>query len=640
MLKAANSLAYYLETIGQSISKYLDWTKYKESRNKTTRLIRESKRSYYSEVINANKKDSGKLWKTLKSIISCSKKSRNISSLETSAGLSFEPREIAQGFSDYFRTAIAKIRENLLPSVVTPTQSQKALSVFRLSGVTEDFVHSELLKIKSSKSTGLKEIPARLLKDGAPALSKPLTTLINRSLAEGSIPSDWKHAVVTPVYKSGPVSDAANYRPISTLPVFSKILERAVHSMVYSYLQENHLLSNYQSGFRSLHSTSTCLTDVSNRLLQGVDRGQMSGMVFLDLSKAFDTIDHALMLTKLKDLGFSDAAVNWFRAYLSNRTQSVCVNGVVSDPQPIAFGVPQGSLLGPLLFIAYINDLPSVVNNCEIQLYADDTLLFYSSNSISDIEHHLTEDLGSIVSWLESNFLFLNYSKTKIMLVGTHQRLSRVNSFTVHARNNILGRVYQFKYLGVMLDPTLSWNDHIDYISSKISSRLGMLRKARRVVPREACITLYESMVLPLFDYCSAVWGGCGQTNRSYLDRLQRRAVSIIESRTVQQSEVRNTLRWPSLEARRNYQISLLVFKCLHGLAPVYLLNQFSFSRDFHTYNTRHKDQIRLPLAKTSKFQSSFLYNGAKVWNTLPAYLRSITSLPNFKTKLKQYLCK
>ena len=232
---------------------------------------------------------------------------------------------------------------------------------------------------------------------------------------------------------------------------------------------------------------------------------------------------------------------------------------VVSDPQPIAFGVPQGSLLGPLLFIAYINDLPSVVKNCEIQLYADDTLLFYSSNSISDIEHHLTEDLGSIVSWLESNFLFLNYSKTKIMLVGTHQRLSRVNSFTVHARNNILGRVYQFKYLGVMLDSTLSWNDHIDYISSKISSRLGMLRKARRVVPREACITLYVSMVLPLFDYCSAVWGGCGQTNRSYLDRLQRRAVSIIESRIVQQSEVRNTLRWPSLEARRNYQISLLV---------------------------------------------------------------------------------
>ena len=595
--------------------------------------------TYYSEVINANKKDSSKLWKTLKSVISSSKKTSNIGSLETASGLKHEPRDIAQGFADYFHTAITKIRQNMQSFVSTPARSPKPSSVFRLSRVEEDFVCNELRKIKTSKSTGLDNIPARLLKDGAAPLAKPLTTLINRSLAEGAIPSDWKHASVTPIHKAGSTTDAANYRPISTLPVFAKILERAVHTMVYSYLQENRLLSIYQSGYRSLHSTSTCLTDVTNKLLQNMDKGQLTGMVFLDLSKAFDTLDHGIMLDKLQSLGFSDSAVTWFMAYLTNRTQSVYVNSIVSDPQSIQFGVPQGSILGPLLFITYINDLPSVVQNCDIQLYADDTLLFFSSNSIAEIESCLSVDLSSIISWLDSNLLFLNYSQTKIMLVGTHQRLARVTSFCVTACNKTFSRVYQFKYLGVMLDPSLSWNDHIDHISSKISSRLGMLRKARKVIPREACITLYDSMILPLFDYCSAVWDGCGKTNRDYLDKLQRRAVSIIEGRKVEQHEISRTLSWPSLESRRKYQICLQIFKCLNGLAPAYLLHDFNYSRDFHAYNTRNKDLLRLPLAKTSKYQSSFRFNGAKAWNTLPPNLRKETSLPKFKKALKLHLC-
>ena len=201
-------------------------------------------------------------------------------------------------------------------------------------------------------------------------LAKPLTLLINRSLAEGTVPSDWKHATVTPVYKSGPKTDPANYRPISVLPVFVKILERAVHNMVYSYLQENKLLSVYQSGFRPLHSISTCLIDVTNKLLHNMDKGLLTGSVFIDLSKSFDTLDHELMLKKLVLLGFSDSTVIWFKAYLTNRVQSIITSGEVSDPKPIHFGVPQGSILGPLLFIIYINDLPFMVQNCSIELYA------------------------------------------------------------------------------------------------------------------------------------------------------------------------------------------------------------------------------------------------------------------------------
>jgi hypothetical protein len=590
-------------------------------------------------VINENKKDSTKLWKTLKTVISNAKKSSSVGYLETAVGLACKPQEIVQGFAQYFYEAVTNIRQNL-QSLTSPVVCSvpKPNSTFRFSTIDETFVYDQLKKMKTSKSTGLTHIPARLLKDGRNALAKPLTVLMNRSLAEGTIPSEWKHAMVTPVYKSGSKTDAANYRPISVLPVFVKILERAVHSMVYHYLQENQLLSIYQSGFRPLHSTGTCLIDTTNKLLHNIDRGLLTGMVFLDLSKASDTLDHVRMREKLFQLGFKDSAVIWFDGYLTNRTQSITINGVVSDPQFIQYGVPQGSILGPLLFIIYINDLPSVIQNCSIQLYADDTLLFFSSNSVTLIESTLSGDLNRIISWLNRNFLFLNHSKTKIMLIGTHQRLAKVDSFNIEAQDTKLDRVYKFKYLGVMFDSCLSWNDHIDYISAKISSRLGMLRKARKIIPRETCITLYDAMILPLFDYCSAVWDKCGKTNCDFLEKLQRRAASIIEGRRVLQSDVNLTLSWPSLQSRREYQICLQVFKCLHGLAPVYLLHEFNYSREFHAYNTRHKDNLRLPLAKTTKYQNSFRYNGAKIWNRLPLNLRNQTRFSKFKIDVKKYL--
>ena len=289
--------------------------------------------------------------------------------------------------------------------------------------------------------------------------------------------------------------------------VFSKILEPAVHKMVYTYLQQHNLLSIYQSGFHSLHSTSMCLADVTNTLLENIDKGQLTGLVFLDLKKAFDTLDHRVLLNKLTSLGFNKASVQWFNTYLTDRSQSVVVNGSTSEPQPILFGVPQGSLIGPLLFIIYINDLPSVVSHCKIQLYADDTLLYISSSSVTDIE--LSEDLRHIIEWLNNNFLYLYYSKTKIMLSGAHQRLSRINKFLVKAKDTVLSRVYQFKYLGVILDPSLSWNDHVDDIGRNVSMRLGMLRRARKVIPRESCITLYNAMILSIFDYCAVIWDSC-----------------------------------------------------------------------------------------------------------------------------------
>ena len=287
------------------------------------------------------------------------------------------------------------------------------------------------------------------------------TSVVQYTTASG------RHAIVTPVHKSGSKSDTSNYRPISVLPVFAKIQEKAVHEMVYSFLLKHKLLSSYQSGFRPLHSTTTSLIDITNTVLHNIDKGKLTGLAFLDLSKAFDTLDHELLLMKFSDFGLNKSSVNWFKAYLAKRTQSVNINGVQSDTEPILYGVPQGSVLGPLLFIMYINDLPTVTKYCKVHLYADDTLLFFESSSVQTIEAALSEDLGHVVGWLNQNYLMLNHSKTKVMLMGTHQKLSSVQSFTVNVNANDLERVYKFKYLGVILDPCLTWNEHIEHIRNK-----------------------------------------------------------------------------------------------------------------------------------------------------------------------------
>ena len=221
---------------------------------------------------------------------------------------------------------------------------------------------------------------------------------MNRSISEGAIPSAWKQAIITPVLKSGPKSIMFNHRPISILPVFSKIQEKAVHRMVYDYFQTHNILSVHQSGFRPLHSTTTSLTDTTNTVLQNIDKGKLTGLAFLDLTKAFDTLDHDLLLNKLSDYKLlTPTTVHWFRAYLTGRTQRVCINGALSDPEAILYGVPHGSILGHLMFIMYINDLTTAVKHCKVHLYADDALLYFYSSSVQDIETSLSKDLENIV---------------------------------------------------------------------------------------------------------------------------------------------------------------------------------------------------------------------------------------------------
>ncbi|KAI8493251.1 hypothetical protein Bbelb_292550 [Branchiostoma belcheri] len=297
-------------------------------------------------------------------------------------------------------------------------------SSFEFSEISTDFTHRQLLNIPLGKSTGLDGVSSRLIRHAAPVITGPLTYIYNLSLSTGIVPTVWKTAKVTPLHKDGDKNNCNNYRPISVILSFMKILEKAIHAQVYTYLKEHNILNALgQSGFRPKHSCSTTLLHVTDTILSNMDKGLVTGAVFLDLKKAFDTVCHQVLLHKLRFNGIQGMALTWFHSYLSDRTQTTVINGVNSDLLNISVGVPKGSVLGPLLFIIYINDLPDQIIHGHIALYADDTALFFAAKSVSEVNKALNADLQNIQKWLETNRLTLNTSKCKAMLFGTCNRL-------------------------------------------------------------------------------------------------------------------------------------------------------------------------------------------------------------------------
>ena len=325
----------------------------------------------------------------------------------------------------------------------------------------------------SSNATGLDEIPAKYLKDGSSVISKLLTHIINLSIPTGSIPDDLKMARIVPLYKKNSKTHVGNYRPISVLSVISNVFEKVVFMQLSDYLSENRLLYEFQSGFRSSYSTDTRLIHLTDYIKLENDKGNFTGMVLLDLQKAFDTVDHTILLNKLKWLGADDLTVQWFRSYLTGRTQVTDIGGTMSDPKGVTCGVPQGSMLGPLLFLLYVNDMASAVR-CKLLLYADDSALIASGKNVADIES-LSSELEYVSNWLIDNKLSLHLGKTQSILFGTKRRLSTGVKLNVICNGNVIESKSNVTYLGVTLDQFLSGEIIASNILYKSSNKLKFL---------------------------------------------------------------------------------------------------------------------------------------------------------------------
>ena len=424
----------------------------------------------------------------------------------------------------------------------------------------------------------------------------------------------------------------------------SKICEKAVYGQLYSYLTEHKLLAKYQSGFRSLHSTVTALLDATNEWYLNMDEGLMNLVVFLDLAKAFDTVSHNILLQKLKYYGVDGLTLSWFESYLSNRQQQCVVGNCTSKPRKLTCGVPQGSILGPLLFLIYINDLPACLQCTTPRMYADDTTLSAASKSTIDLQQKVNCDLNNVKTWLLSNKLSLNVLKTEYMFIGSEFRLSnlgRVSSLIFD--NQPIKRVTTAKHLGVVLDDNLAWHEQIYHICKRVGRSINCLKQARKFVPKNILLVIYSSLILPLFDYCDAVWANLNKGLSSKLQKLQNRAARIItfQGYDIRSSDILNHLNWDQLSVRRSKRICVIMNNIINGTVPDYLSQMFMKRDEINSYRQRLRESennlIITRIPNTEYCKKSFSYRGAKLWNSLPNELKLLRNKYLFKNKLSAY---
>ena len=620
---------------------------YRQLRNKATKLNKEAKRAYFTNKIQASEGNLKETWATINKLVNKRSKTTNISSLTVDGSSVSDSVGIANSMNEFFCNVgnelckdIPDTENGLLKGeyTINPTNA-----TFIFSPVVSKQVMLAMSKFKTSNGFGLDEISSFFLKAGLSILAEPLSQLFNLSLSAGIFPDQWKIARIAPIYKDGKSDNRSNYRPISVLPVISRLFEKLVYDQYYNFLVSGRLLYSQQSSFRLLHSVLTCLLKCTNDWYLNIENGTYTSVTFIDLKKAFDTVNHEILINKLKLYGVAGKELRWFQSYLSNRKQCCKVNGKLSDLGEVTCGVPQGSCLGPLLFIIYINDLPLSIKHSQVNMYADDTSLSFSSNSISTINEKVNEDLECLNTWLAGNKLSLNVAKTNSIVIGSRkkvkdiQRTSAIKPSLV-IRDEEISMIEHTKYLGVHVDQYLSWDAHNAEMIKKISRALGMIRHAKQYLPLSVLQTMYRSMVEPYFRFCCPVWGVCGATALNKLQKLQNRAARIVTNSPYRMSAppIIKQLGWLTVNDLIETETLKMVYRSINHEAPDYLTGLFQRLSETSARQLRNTStDLNVPFLRTACGQKCFSYRGAKLWNDLTRERKMANTFTQFKSSLK-----
>ena len=516
---------------------------------------------------------------------------------------------------------------------------------FKFSKVSEEKVLEYLQDIDPSKSAGIDNIAGKFIKDGATVLAKPITQLCNLSIETSKFPSSCKIAKLKPIFKKGSKTDPQNYRPISLLPLISKTMEKVIHHQTQQYLTENNILYKYQSGFRQNYSTNSCLAYLNDFISKGFDIGLYTGMILIDRQKTFDTIDHQLLLEKMFFLGFSDEVINWFKCYLSNRTFIVDINDKSSTPGKVTCGVPQGSILGPLLFLLYVNDMPQAVDS-RLLLYADDSCLLYQHKDIKTIESQLNKDFANLCDWFVDNKLSILFGKekTKSILFASKYKIREGKNINISYNNIDIKQHSRVSYLGCILDETLSGESMALKVINKINAKLKFLYRKNKFLNPALKRLLCNALIQPHFDYACIAWqANLNQNLKKRLQVMQNKCVryclNLGNRAHIGFSEFKQ-INWLNTSDRFLQCICATSFNFFKGKCPEYMREVFDTAHQSNISTRFSYLKLNLPKRKTNMGQKTLSYLGPQQWNKLPNELKKCVSLNTFKHKIKTHFFK